>query len=48
VSPPALDSAIMHDIGYHCHTGKHEVTALDWQHILEFADMHWGIAKGKT
>jgi hypothetical protein len=48
VSPPALDSAIMHDIGYHCHSGKHEVTALDWQHILQFADMHWGSAKGKT
>lgn len=47
VSPPPPDVAIMHDIGYHCHTGKHQVTELDWQHILEFADMHWGPAKGK-
>jgi hypothetical protein len=42
VSPPALDEAIMHDIGYHCHTGKHEVTALDWRKILEFADLKFG------
>jgi hypothetical protein len=46
VSPPPLDVAIMHDIGYHCHTGKHEVTPLDWQHILQFADLHFGSPKG--
>jgi len=39
IAPPPLDTAIMHDIGYHCHTGKHEVTALDWAKILQFADL---------
>ena len=42
LDPPPLDTAVMDDIGYHCHTGKHEVTPLDWQHILEFADLKFG------
>jgi hypothetical protein len=36
---PSLDVPIMHDIAFHCHTGKHEVTPFDWQQILKFADM---------
>jgi hypothetical protein len=42
LDPPPLDAAVMDDIGYHCHAGKHEVTALDWKHILEFADLKFG------
>jgi hypothetical protein len=42
LDPPPLDKAVMDDIGYHCHTGKHEVTPLDWKHILEFADLKFG------
>jgi hypothetical protein len=45
LDPPPLDAAVMDDIGYHCHTGKHEVTALDWKHILEFADLKFGQAQ---
>ena len=41
---PPLDTAIMGDIAFHCRTGKHEVTAWDWQKILEFADRKFGSA----
>jgi len=41
---PPLDMAVMGDIGFHCRTGKHEVTAWDWQKILEFADRKFGSA----
>ena len=37
---PALNSPVMHTIGYHYRTGKHEVTAFDWDQFLAFADMH--------
>ena len=38
---PALDQPLQAGtIGYHIRTGKHDVTAEDWQHYLRFADRH--------
>jgi hypothetical protein len=37
--PPA-DRPIQHTIGFHMHTGKHEITVFDWEQYLAFADMH--------
>ncbi len=37
---PPLDHAIMHDIGFSCHTGKHDILPEDWDRFLDFADMH--------
>ena len=41
-SMPPLDHAVMHSVGYHERTGKHDVTAFDWDQYLKFADMHFG------
>jgi hypothetical protein len=38
---PPLDVPIMHTIAYSCHTGKHEVTAWDWEMALDFADLQF-------
>lgn len=37
---PPLNTAIMHDIGFSCHTGKHDILPPDWDHFLDFADLH--------
>jgi hypothetical protein len=42
---PSLDHSILHTIGFHTHTGKHEITAFDWEQFLAFADMHLHEAK---
>ena len=38
---PMVDQPVMHDIGYHVRSGKHDVTEFDWDQYLTFADMHW-------
>ena len=35
---PALNQPILQTIGFHYRTGKHEVTAFDWEQFLKFAD----------
>jgi hypothetical protein len=37
---PPLNRPIQHTIGFHYRTGKHEVTAFDWDQFLTFADSH--------
>jgi hypothetical protein len=37
---PPLDQAILRDIGFSCHTGKHDVIPEDWDRFLDFADLH--------
>lgn len=38
---PGLNQPIMHTLAFHYRTGKHEVTAYDWEQFLKFADMHF-------
>ncbi len=42
---PGLNQPVMHDVGYHVRTGKHDVTEYDWDQYLAFAELHWGKAK---
>src|SRR5262249_14216168 len=37
---PPLDTAIMRDISFSCHTGKHDILPADWDRFLDFADLH--------
>jgi len=38
---PAVDQPVGDFVGYHVRTGKHDVTAFDWQQYLDFADRHF-------
>ncbi|HTV10066.1 MAG TPA: prolyl oligopeptidase family serine peptidase [Candidatus Aquilonibacter sp.] len=42
---PPLDHPIGLDgfVAYHERTGKHDVTAFDWEHYLDFLDNRWGV-----
>ncbi|MDE3106236.1 MAG: acetylxylan esterase [Acidobacteriota bacterium] len=37
-----VDTPVQHDVAYHIRTGKHDVTAYDWDQYLSFLDLHWG------
>jgi hypothetical protein len=38
---PQINEPVMHTIGYHLRSGKHDVTLYDWQRYLDFADRHF-------
>lgn len=37
-----IDTPTQHNVAYHIRTGKHDVTAFDWDQYLHFLDQHWG------
>ena len=37
---PAVDQPTTGRIGYHMRSGRHNITAYDWQQYLKFADKH--------
>ena len=37
---PAVNEPVMQDVAYHIRSGKHDVTAYDWDRYLDFADKH--------
>ena len=39
---PPVDKAVMGDLGYHVRSGKHDVTAFDWDRYIEFMKKHFG------
>jgi hypothetical protein len=39
---PGLDQPVMGDVGYHVRSGKHDVTAYDWDRYLDFMDRQFG------
>jgi hypothetical protein len=38
--PPKTNQTVMGRIGYHKRSGKHDVTAFDWQAYIKFAKLH--------
>lgn len=39
---PAVNEPVMHDVAYHIRSGKHDVTAFDWEQYLKFMDREFG------
>ena len=39
---PAVDQPVMGQIGYHIHSGGHDLAECDWEQYLDFADRHLG------
>ncbi|OJW78909.1 MAG: acetylxylan esterase [Spirosoma sp. 48-14] len=41
-SPPAINQPIINSpIGYHNREGEHNLTAYDWRHFIQFANLHF-------
>jgi len=38
---PEVNQPIQHAVAYHIRTGKHDITAYDWEQYLKFADAQW-------
>ncbi len=42
---PSAGQPVMHTIGYHMHAGGHGTNPSDWEHYLEFLNLHFAQAK---
>jgi hypothetical protein len=38
---PPVNQPVGDTVRYHVRTGKHDITAYDWQQYLDFADRHF-------
>jgi hypothetical protein len=41
-TPPPPGRQVGHLMGFHLRQGKHDITAEDWEHYLDFADRWFG------